>query len=154
MPADSSNSSKEELGNTDTNSSKQSSPCIKYVFTLNNYTEEDLEIVPKVLSSIGSYVFGEEIGEQGTPHLQGWLRLKTKQRITHLKKIKGLERFHWEQQRGTDAQAIQYCLKDNKYHSNIPVKKFLPPRPLKIISELYPWQKELEDIVKHDADER
>lgn len=154
MPADGSIGSKEELGNTESNSSKRSSPCIKYVFTLNNYTEEELEMVPKVLDTLGNYVFGQEIGEQGTPHLQGWLRLKTKMRITQLKSIKGLERFHWEQQRGTDAQAIQYCLKDNKYHSNIPVKKFLPPRPLKIISELYPWQKELEDIVKHDADER
>lgn len=150
----SSNSSTEDLGNTDTKSSKQPSPCIKYVFTFNNFSDQDLQVVPIVLEKLGSYVFGIETGESGTPHLQGWLRLKTKMRITQLKKHPELSKIHFEQQRGTDEQAIQYCLKDGKYFSNIDLKPYRPKKPLKIISELYPWQKEIESIISKEADDR
>jgi len=52
-----------------------------------------------------------EVGEKGTKHIQGYLELQEKKRITALKKLKGLERAHFEMRRGTQAEAINYCEK-------------------------------------------
>ena len=49
-----------------------------YCFTLNNYTEEEYQ---SIISTKYDYiVVGQEIGETGTPHLQGF--------IYHANKIK------------------------------------------------------------------
>lgn len=43
--------------------------CRNYCFTLNNYKEEDIE---KLLKSDVKYItFQKEVGDSGTPHLQG-----------------------------------------------------------------------------------
>ena len=46
------------------------------VFTFNNYTEEDVIRIKGCLGQRGiSYIcLGREVGEQGTPHLQGYLQ--------------------------------------------------------------------------------
>jgi len=51
-----------------------------WCFTLNNYTDEEMEQIKNLApSGIIQYIaFGEEIGEEGTPHLQGYLRLNKK----------------------------------------------------------------------------
>jgi len=54
-----------------------------YVFTLNNYTDEEKRLIKKAVESktcigrtkhvITYCCYGEEKGESGTPHLQGYL---------------------------------------------------------------------------------
>lgn len=79
-------------------------------FTLNNWTEEDK--VRLVANDDISYIcYGEEVGESGTKHLQGYCEF-TKQ--YGLKKVKALlgERTHVEKRKGSQKQAIDYCKKD------------------------------------------
>lgn len=44
---------------------------------LNNYTIEDCEVVKDVFENISSScIIGKEVGKEGTPHLQGMIKLK------------------------------------------------------------------------------
>jgi len=84
-----------------------------YCFTLNNYTEQEIETLKAVNTSY--LVYGKEVGEMKTPHLQGYLEFSTKKRFTTVKKLLG-NRYHIEPRRGTQEQAITYCKKDGDVH--------------------------------------
>lgn len=136
-----------EKGNTKLS---QDSPCKRWCFTLNNYSENDkILLTEKFNSSKDLYIIGEEIGESGTPHLQGYVNFSNKIRLTALKKIN--PKIHWEKCKGSEEDNIKYCSKDNKYVTNFKIKK-----PLKIIerSKLYKWQEEIVQIVEAEPDDR
>lgn len=142
-----------EEGNTDSSSPPENcskNACKRYSWTYNNYPEEDLEKLESVLNVLGNWIYGFEIGENKTPHLQGYICLNTKQRITGLKKIPELSKIHFESCRGNEAQNIQYCIKDGNWRSNFHKEKV----KLKIINILRPWQKRIEDIIKEAPDDR
>lgn len=80
----------------------------RWCFTINNYTPDDLELV----KNFGTYgKCQEEVGENGTPHLQGCCVFKSNQRISALKKLHPTA--HWEVMRGTLEQAEEYCSKED-----------------------------------------
>ncbi|AXQ66573.1 MAG: putative viral replication protein [Circoviridae sp.] len=82
-----------------------------WVFTLNNYTAVDeSEILKCNYKSLG---YGKEVGESGTPHLQGWIAFHNPQRLSALKKIHA--RAHWEPMKGTLEDSREYCKKDGDY---------------------------------------
>lgn len=83
-----------------------------YCFTINNYTEKDLEIINSC-EEIKYVIYGKEIGESGTQHLQGYVEFKNPVELKNLKKIN--KRAHWEIRRGNQEQAIEYCKKDGKW---------------------------------------
>lgn len=61
-----------------------------------------------------SYVcFGKEVGENGTPHLQGYVTFKATWRLSALKLL--LPRAHWEQAKGNRAHNREYCSKDGDF---------------------------------------
>lgn len=83
-----------------------------FVFTFNNYTPEQVEQV-KALSTKSRYlVFGYEVGESGTPHLQGYCQLQQKMSAS---KVGGMFPWHTEPTRGTPAEAAAYCKKTGKF---------------------------------------
>lgn len=100
--------------------------CAKrWVFTLNNPTDDEQHnlytlgesITADGDESIFAYlIFGDEVGDNGTPHLQGYLSLRTKKRLSYLKSLPGFERAHFEVARGTHKQASAYCKKDGSFH--------------------------------------
>jgi len=113
-------------------------PQYKYDFVINNYTVPELESLKLTLKLICKKAcFGLEVGESGTPHIQGYMSLIKKERITGLSKEKGLERASFRKVRNEKA-CIEYCQKDNC------VFKFGFPKATKIISSLKPWQAEIE----------
>lgn len=58
---------------------------------------------------VNSIIVGKEVGENGTPHLQGFIKFKKPMRLTSVKKI--LDRAHWEPAKGNDQQNLKYCSK-------------------------------------------
>ena len=83
----------------------------RWCFTINNPTEEDhFWEDSENDEQIDFLVVQYEVGEQGTPHYQGFLILKRKNRLSWLKNNFN-SRAHWEKTRGSDMQAYQYCVK-------------------------------------------
>lgn len=82
-----------------------------WCFTINNPTEEDSA---EELKQQASYVIiGKEVGEGGTPHLQGYCHFKTMKSLSQLKKL--LPRAHLEVCKGSPEDNIAYCQKDGDY---------------------------------------
>lgn len=87
-----------------------------FCFTVNNWTDDDVErIVTFYNEQKARYlVFGREVGESGTPHLQGYCELTKNIRFNTLK-AKFAKGAHLEKRKGTAAQAADYCKKDGDY---------------------------------------
>jgi len=84
-----------------------------YCFTLNNYSENDLTLL-SVLPPNSSYlIYGKEVGESGTAHLQGFISFKHPVRFSHLKKL--LPAAHIESAKNP-SNAIEYCKKDGDFY--------------------------------------
>lgn len=92
-----------------------------WCFTLNNPTRDELSLLADAGRdlSLGRYtitymVCGREEGASGTPHVQGYLELSQRVRLSSLTKLlRG--RIHWESRRGTAKEASDYCKKDGTY---------------------------------------
>lgn len=147
-----------DSGNTKTSSVRVQSR--KWVFTVNNWTEEELTtILQKFSEKKWEYGIGKEKGESGTPHLQGWLQSKSPIEIKVLKKI--MPRAHIEKMKGKVEDSIIYCSKDGDYESNR-VSKTETPENLynQEMEEEYkdvkwlPWQKAIIDKIEEKPDKR
>lgn len=86
-----------------------------WCFTLNNYDELAVEHVRSVLASdkIRYAIFGYEVGESGTPHLQGYVAFLKPQRLSACKKA--IARAHWEPAKGNEEQNYEYCSKEGNF---------------------------------------
>jgi len=114
---------------------RQISPSNAWCFTLNNWTESEYEFLSSKLLGLGDkyfYIVGKEVGETGTPHLQGYVALKD-----GTKKFRPLPTFavtrvgtdsegtavnavHFERAKGTRRQNYLYCSKEGDFVTNIP----------------------------------
>lgn len=83
-----------------------------WCFTLNNYTDDDVSLLNQVQCQY--IVYGYEIGESGTPHLQGFIYFAEAKTLSTLKK-KVHSTAHFESARGTPQQASDYCKKDGEF---------------------------------------
>lgn len=68
--------------------------------TLNNYTAEELERVLSWGPDVARMTVAEEVGAEGTPHLQFTICFKTAKRLSALKKL--CPRTHWVPTRNDD----------------------------------------------------
>lgn len=83
-----------------------------YCFTLNNYKDDEISRIEAFISSCCTYgLFGKEVGDSGTPHLQGFFILKERKRLQFLKDGCS-DRAHYEKSKGTAQQNRAYCSKD------------------------------------------
>lgn len=81
-----------------------------YCFTINNYTTEDISACYELQSSSVYMVVGQEVGEQGTPHLQGYVNLKNSMSMSALSKK--LRRANLRVAKGTADDNEKYCSKE------------------------------------------
>ncbi|QMW68714.1 replication-associated protein [Crucivirus-234] len=86
-----------------------------WCYTINNPTNEEIETCDVIECSYN--VFGFEVGNEGTPHLQGYIEFKDAKTLRSAKKSLG-GRAHLEQRRGTATEASDYCKKDNLFIEN------------------------------------
>jgi hypothetical protein len=84
-----------------------------FCFTLNNYSEDDILHLTNQLSHFEYIIYGKEVGENGTPHLQGFLQSKERMSFRSLKRLLG-DRYHVEKARTTH-EAISYCKKEGDF---------------------------------------
>lgn len=134
-----------------TKKAKQVSPSKHWCFTLNNYKKDDIKQICSN-SSISKYIFQEETGEEGTPHLQGYIEFKAKSRPFEKFENKTI---HWEKCKSISA-SIDYCSKESTRTGEIYKKGIEIEEPIKLLDEdkLYPWQRLIFDDCKNEPDDR
>lgn len=83
-----------------------------WCFTLNNYTDEDYDKLTGLVENndCAYIIFGKEVGESGTPHLQGFIAFSKRVYLTDVKK-RISSTAHFELARLVP-ESIEYCKKD------------------------------------------
>lgn len=125
----------------------------RWCFTYNNGIDEIDEIF-SYLEEGDKCIIGKEVGESGTPHLQGYIHFKVKCRPTTRIPIK---QIHWESCKGNERSNIIYCSKDNNFKIfNDSLKLPRIRSKLEVIKDedLYEWEKELIKILDTEPDDR
>lgn len=126
-------------------------PSKYWCFTWNNYPENAVETLETIFEKFQiSYLFAKEVGESGTPHLQGYIECPTK--IRPIEKLSLDTKIHWEKRKGNRQQNIDYCSKDEgeKYFS----KNMKPQRKIKLIDPTYEWELEILKSIDEEPDDR
>ena len=123
-----------------------------WCFTLNNYTEEEVAQIIEYFNEKAEYIFQEEIGENGTEHLQGFVSFKNPQRQEFQKNVS--KRIHWEICKGSKRANIEYCSKKEsrtgQIYSNF-YEEIIDDFDINIASD---WQKEILELIKEKPDKR
>lgn len=83
-----------------------------WCFTINNYTPEDVDRLNNESPKYTYLVCGKEVGESGTPHLQGFVSFSAQTRLAPAKKIIG--EAHFSVARDVP-KSIAYCKKDGDF---------------------------------------
>lgn len=143
------------LGNTKTSplTLRSRSWCL----TVNNYTEEEYNTITHALSE-GEYIVGKETGEEGTPHLQCFVRYKNPRTFSSMKKK--FPRAHIEIAKGNTNQNFNYCSKQENYKSNIEMKLSAKQEYEIYMNEEYKdiewknWQKDILNLLETKPSKR
>lgn len=129
----------------------QISPAKNWCWTLCNYSEMEMNIIDPLLKEYCDVAFysKEHGANNNTPHLQGYLRFKTKRRPKSV--FSKVDRIHWEKARGTLEDNMAYCTKEAELSFRIGV-----PRVPRIYSytDLFPEQRAVVDYLQTEPDER
>jgi len=88
----------------------------RWCFTLNNYTDDDVTNLRVFANGTKYLIFGREVGEEGTPHLQGFTILHHNHSLSGLKRLLG-NRYHFETARSPSHTALAYCKKDGDFEA-------------------------------------
>ncbi|MEY2914668.1 MAG: Circoviridae 2 [Cyanobacteriota bacterium] len=89
-----------------------------WVFTINNYAEDDIVRLKGDLGGADWVIFQGEISSTGTKHLQGAVSFGKPKRLSQVREICG-SRGHYELRKGTADQAASYCRKSESYDPTV-----------------------------------
>lgn len=131
----------------------------RWIYTLNNWTQEEYnKIVDYMKSGDKKYIVGKEVGENGTPHLQGYVSLPGPVKFNTIKNL--MPRAHIEKAKGNDKDNYEYCSKDGDFESNMDEETTTQERIKKKLLAKYdkvvwrPWQQKVIDILEGPRDSR
>lgn len=88
--------------------------CRGWCFTINNPVAEDVAKIKTNLAECRYWVMGDEVGENGTPHIQGFLYCNNAVSFNTVR-LWLLCKAHIEAIKGTAEDNITYCTKDGKF---------------------------------------
>lgn len=88
-----------------------------WLFTLNNYTADEVDhLSAESIEGVEYLIFGKEVGESGTPHLQGFVALESRSRRAQVKALLG-DRVHFDDEPVRSLYyGIEYCKKGEQSH--------------------------------------
>lgn len=102
-----------------------------FIITVNNYTADEVEIFNGLIGPVNNrtrvtfIAYQFEIGENGTPHIQGYMQLSMRMQVGDFAdwlEAKLGRRPHVEPQRGSSEQAVDYVGKeDTRAPNTVPV---------------------------------
>lgn len=83
-----------------------------FIFTINNYTEQEIELVKRISNDIRvkKMIVGMEVGEQKTPHLQGYIQFHKRQYRSNVSKWLNGKAFLQAAKRSPQ-ENYKYCTK-------------------------------------------
>lgn len=84
----------------------------RFVFTLNNWTQEEYTWLTNVWKP-SWMIIGKEIGDEGTPHLQGACVIGAQSAFSKIKALPGFRRAHIEKMMGDCIHSDIYCRKED-----------------------------------------
>lgn len=128
-----------------------------WIFTWNNYSENNIEYLQNYIKlNCKEGIFQPEVGEQGTPHLQGYLAYENARSLISIKKaISNV--IHLEPVKNIEA-AKKYCKKEETRNGEtFEFSKMESKRKIKDPlenKELYFWQQNIINICQTEPDER
>lgn len=98
-----------------------------WVVVINNPEDNDIACLIRVRDYYKDYniryaIFGNEVGENGTPHLQGYISFDKAKTFKWVKELTG-GRAHIEQAKGNDVQNGTYCSKEGSIALEVGEKK-------------------------------
>lgn len=126
-----------------------------WCFTLNNYTVDD---ITHITHTFEQYVFQEETGENGTPHLQGVIWSKNAKTFKVIKKLFNNDKVHIEKCKNLPASK-NYCSKKGtrtgEVYRNDDKENQIPEvkDPMDGL-ELKDWQIQINTILDEKPDDR
>lgn len=88
-----------------------------WCFTLNNWTDVEYDLIVHTVSNpqfVKYAVIAKEVGESGTPHLQGYVQFTIRKTLATVRALFGT-RGHYEVAKGTPSQAADYCKKTPEF---------------------------------------
>jgi len=144
-------------GNTKTSPPKHNirriSGAKRWPFVWNNYPDNWLAQMAPGLDKC-EWIVGHEVGESGTPHLQGYVEFPVKVRPIGYKGFP--KEIHWGDDKGSPCKGdrshnVEYCSKDG----NVDASSTLKPRRKLVLPVMdKDWQLEIIDIIKNEPDDR
>jgi len=121
-------------------------------FTLNNYSETEY-LESQKLSDL--MIIGKEVGEHGTPHLQGYCEFKNQKTLEQIKKY--IPRAHIEKAKGKRDENIVYCSKGQNFINTFPEEFFFKINRI-MMSKMpimdRPWQLKIMEDIEKEPDDR
>lgn len=162
-------------GNTNSSSTinavKRQNGAKRWTFTWNNYSQNWVALLAPVFEGCTFGIGSEEVGESGTPHIQGYVEFASKVRPIGYRGCP--KEVHWgddkgKPARGTRLQNVMYCRKQNLLWFSGPdandeerrphteyfgTERWRPPRDLPKI-ELRGWQEEVRRLAEAPVQQR
>jgi len=126
-------------------SQKPNPRSYSWVFTTNNYTEMDITRTNE--TECVYLIYGRETSTTGTPHLQGYVRFKTQQRLAQVRIF--FPTSHLEIAKGDPESNINYCSKEGQVFEKgkAPISKKAQGE-----SEKQRWKRNLEAAKNGDTE--